>query len=44
MFLSMMHIHYEGYNPIILDSLPVFGLRAFQLPSDSSLARLALQE
>lgn len=41
-------VHYEGIQSDIFDhllaSLPVFGLRAFQLPSDSSLARLALQE
>ena len=41
-------VHYEGIQSDIFDhllaSLPVFGLRAFQLPSDSSLARLSLQD
>lgn len=41
-------VHYEGIQSDIFDHLlaclPVFGLRAFQLPSDFSLARLSLQE
>ena len=41
-------VHYEGIQSDIFDHLlaclPVFGLRAFQLPSDSSLARLSLKE
>ena len=41
-------VHYEGIQSDVFDHLlaclPVFGLRAFQLPSDSSLARLSLQE
>jgi miniconductance mechanosensitive channel len=37
-------VEYEGIQSDIFDhllaSLPIFGLRAFQLPSDSSLSRL----
>ena len=39
-------VHYEGIQSDVFDhllaSLPVFGLRAFQLPSDSSLSRMSL--
>jgi len=40
-------VHYEGIQSDIFDhllaSLPIFDLRAFQLPSDSSLMHLALK-